>query len=111
MEWWGWSDATSTWRRGRRLGRRALRQGRGGGSGTDKGVNAVDAAAGRHTSDEAGENRGGSGLMGWYRPAAMGRPNMINTFSFNKKNSNGFELIRSKDGLPLLQKIQINMDL
>jgi hypothetical protein len=58
MEWWGWSDATSTWRRGRRLGRRALRQGRGGSS-TDKGVNAVDAAAGRHTSDEAGENKGG----------------------------------------------------
>jgi hypothetical protein len=26
----GWSDATSTWRRGRGLGRRALRQGRGG---------------------------------------------------------------------------------
>jgi hypothetical protein len=44
-----------------------------GGSGTDKGVNAVDAAAGRHTSHEAGENRGvrshGPVPSGCYGPA------------------------------------------
>jgi hypothetical protein len=39
-----------------------------GGSGSGRGTDATEAAAGRRTSHEAGENRG-SGLVGRYGPA------------------------------------------